>query len=79
MKRWMLSMIGLVVLAGISGCIAVWDIKDLPAANSEIVTVNDRIYVINKKTCEVNEIDLTTAKPFAPKQPKKSAKADSAD
>jgi len=70
MKRVLVSL-GLVALAiTCNGCIAAMTIKEnsFGIADREVVAVNDQVYVVDKATGVVMELDLSMAGPFVPRE-----------
>ena len=59
-----LAMIGVMMAAG--GCIAPTTIKTnrFILTDREVVAVNDQVYVVDKSTGEVMELDISSAQPF---------------
>lgn len=71
MRRLMLGVIGLAMLAT-TGCLAVSAKENqisVPAGDTEVVAVDDHVYMVNKETGEIRELDLSQAKPYQPAKP----------
>ncbi len=80
MKGW-LTCAAALLLASISGCMAVsaTDNSKGIRTDSEVVVVNDEVYLVNKRTCEARKIDLTCAKPAPAEQAEEPIQAGSAE
>ena len=66
MRRVILGVLGLAMMATAGGCIgiAATDNSQEIRGGSEVVTVEGRVYVINKQTGEARLVDLASAKPY---------------
>lgn len=63
MRRMISGMLAAAMVALASGCIAVSSHRNRFDLGSEVVAVNDRVYIVNKRTGRVCEVDLSRAVP----------------
>ena len=77
MRRLMLCVIGLAMAAATTGCLGITaqdNRKWGKAGNSEVVTVQGEVYVINKMTGQARKVDLSAAKPYETPAPADNGK-----
>ena len=66
MRRIVLSFLAAAVLVSTTGCIAATVRNNRFAGERGLVAVKDRVYVIDTRSGNVQEIDISGAKPFVP-------------
>ena len=66
MKRIVLHLLAVAMLFAASGCVAATVKNNRFGADREVVAVGDRVYIVNKTSGQVREVDMASAKPFVP-------------
>ena len=82
MRRLMLGVIGLAMAAATTGCLGISaqdNRKWGKATDSQVVTVQGEVYVVNKKTGEARKVDLSAAKAYEKPTPADDGKSQSTD
>ena len=69
MRRIVLGFLAAAFLVSTSGCIAASVKNNRFAGDRGVVAVNDRVYVIDTRSGQVQEIDVSGARPFVPEPP----------
>ena len=64
MRKVIVSLVAAGLLLTATGCIAVSSKTRRFASDSEVVAVNGRVYVVNKRTGQVRQVDLDRARPL---------------
>jgi len=64
MRRLIISFAATALLLASTGCIAVSSKNNRFASDSDVVAVDGRVYVVNKRTGSVRAVDLCTARPL---------------
>jgi len=80
MRRLMLCVIGLAMAAATTGCLGISaqdNRKWGEAGNSQVVTVQGEVYVVNKRTGQARKVDLAAAKPYEKPVPADNGKKQS--
>lgn len=68
MRRMILSVLAAAVMGAAGGCLAVSATEHkevVQGVSSEVVEVDGHVYVVNKSTGEVREVDMSSPKPMA--------------
>lgn len=76
MKRVLWTVCAAGLLLGQWGCVAVSSKNNRFGNDSDVVAVNGRVYVVNKSSGDVREIDIGHAKKFEPKPAEPDSSAD---
>ena len=80
MRRLILGVIGLAMAAVTTGCLGISaqdNRKWGPSTDSQVVTVQGQVYVVNKKTGAVRKVDLSAAETYKEPAPAGDDKGES--